>query len=483
MEEAGPSAGPGVMTPEQKDIAERLQTADRKEVVELLNKRVDKLLVPGAPTTWFTVFKEIDSDFSGMLTFDELKSGVRERLRITTAELPQKKLSSLWVSLDADNNGYVESSEFHKFMGQAEPPKDASRRRAALLEQKARTQRERLEAHAEHELHAEGFRSSESTQSIRDDLEARGIPPATDYEMKDFALSFGKWVKAYLPDAHQGIAWLKVFKEADNDASGLITFDEVRLVIRRTFKVKASEFSEDRIKVLWVALDYESSDAIEMVTFARFMKMQNIRTPATVPAPRKRSLDISSSPRLPYGEELRALLSPRKPSQRSPVKKLMPRQLDGSLLAAYDCPGPGKYSPTLTHTKERSTAWALGDRNSRRSAVEPTDRSPGPKYLLPDSLSFQSTSAKPTAPHFGFGTQSRDLSALPMTSSPGPGAYTPRLTTNGATSWLQTVAAGQLTEGTTPMRSTQMVYGTWSRKADRELERVRLQHSLIQPTF
>ena len=61
--------------------------------------------------------------------------------------------------------------------------------------------------------------------------------------------------------------------------------------------------------------------------------------------------------------------------------------------------------------------------------------------------------------------------------------HTPRLTTNGATSWLQTVAAGQLTEGTTPMRSTQMVYGTWSRKADRELERVRLQHSLIQPTF
>ena len=47
------------------------------------------------------------------------------------------------------------------------------------------------------------------------------------------AVLFTEWVTEYLPDRHANVAWLLVFKEIDDDASGLLTFDELRQVIRR----------------------------------------------------------------------------------------------------------------------------------------------------------------------------------------------------------------------------------------------------------
>jgi len=64
-----------------------------------------------------------------------------------------------------------------------------------------------------------------------------------------------------------------VFKEVDNDASGLITFDELRQVIRRKFKLGAAKVSEDQIKRIWCMLDVDNSDTIAQVEMARFMKM------------------------------------------------------------------------------------------------------------------------------------------------------------------------------------------------------------------
>ena len=170
------------------------------------------------------------------------------------------------------------------------------------------------------------------------------------------------------------------------------------------------------------------------------------------------------SPRLSmYGEELRPA-RPGKPSRRSPVVKLA--------SSDYNVPGPGAYSPSPVG-KERASAWVMGDRNARKSAVETASDSPGPVYQMRSSVDEQKLSNKVSSPRFGFGTQPRLGGGAEATISPGPGAYSPRVTKNAQPGTIQTVAAGQLTELTTPQGSVQISEGTWSRQINRSLATVR----------
>ena len=121
------------------------------------------------------------------------------------------------------------------------------------------------------ELEDEKFVSSVKTKEMREELAAKGVSASED-EKKHFATQFQKWAAEYMPDRHEKVRWVLIFKEVDNDASGLLTFDEVRLVIRQKFKVKKSEFSEEQIKVLWCLLDDDDSDHVAQVEFGRFLK-------------------------------------------------------------------------------------------------------------------------------------------------------------------------------------------------------------------
>ena len=204
-----------------------------KRLSSMFNERVDRIVPAGEATTWFKIFKDFDVDHSGLITFDEIESGVRERLRIKESELSQIHLKALWLAMDSDDNGYIESAEFHTFMGRKETQQGLLEKRQAMVRQKTMKQRELLEEHKKKEIEAEGFKSSVSTQEMRADLESRGVPLADEEEKVKMAVLFMEWVADYMPDRHGAIAWLLVFKEVDDDASGLLTFDELRMVIRR----------------------------------------------------------------------------------------------------------------------------------------------------------------------------------------------------------------------------------------------------------
>ena len=148
----------------------------------------------------------------------------------------------------------------------------------------------------------------------------------------------------------------------------------------------------------------------------------------------------------------------------------------------YNPPGPGAYKPVHVG-KQRSSAWVMGDRKARKSSVEATGDSPGPVYSLPSSTTdMQVNSAKVSSPRFGFGTQPRFGGRPDSTISPGPGAYSPRVSHHAAPSSIQTVAAGQLTELTTPRGSIQITEGTWSRVAERGLAEPRIGPSAVTYT-
>lgn len=62
--------------------------------------------------SWFLLFREMDEDGSGRISYAELKSMVRKSLRLSTRELPDLKLQSVWRALDEDASGFISTGEF-----------------------------------------------------------------------------------------------------------------------------------------------------------------------------------------------------------------------------------------------------------------------------------------------------------------------------------------------------------------------------------
>ena len=80
---------------------------------------------------WFTMFKHMDDDGSGRISFDELRRGVREQLHLSKAECPEARLRSLWKALDDDASGWISTGEFGRFMRRGEAEGQAARVMAA----------------------------------------------------------------------------------------------------------------------------------------------------------------------------------------------------------------------------------------------------------------------------------------------------------------------------------------------------------------
>jgi Ca2+-binding EF-hand superfamily protein len=254
---------------------ETIPTGEKlKAIANKFNEHIDRIVPPDQAGTWFKIFKDFDRDFSGMITFDELEDGVRNRLHMKAHELSDIRLKALWCAIDADDSGFVESSEFHTFMDREESLEGKEEKRQRLLREKSMKARKEYEEHKDKELHDEGLFSKVSTRAIRSELEAKGVALPSEEEQTEMAKRFQSWTMElpHLKERDPSIAWLIVFKEMDDDSSGLMTYDELRAVIRRTFKVGAKTFSEDQIKELWCVLDEDDSDHINLVEFGRFMK-------------------------------------------------------------------------------------------------------------------------------------------------------------------------------------------------------------------
>ena len=108
------------------------------------NRRMHKLFPGNA--AWYKLFKQMDDDGSGKITFTELLDMVRNELEFTAKEVSDSALKRVWAALDDDRSGYLTSGEFGAFMRKGE---------AALREltpqrswKEKRTEKNRLEAAA-----------------------------------------------------------------------------------------------------------------------------------------------------------------------------------------------------------------------------------------------------------------------------------------------------------------------------------------------
>ena len=246
---------------------------DQKRVSDLLNLKINAFTVESGTDAekWFGLFKAIDDDASGLITYEELETGVRGKLQVTEEELSLKELKGLWIALDEDDSGYIEQAEFHRFMDREEP-KTAVAKRQESMRQSSKQIRQQMEKEAATYKKDQGLVSSKTTNQMIEELTKKNKMP-DDLMKAELAVKFAMWVKEYLPDAHQAIAWLKVFKEVDNDETGIITYDEVRRVIRQKFKKGPSKVSEDTMMQIWVCADEDGSDTIMQAEFGRFVKL------------------------------------------------------------------------------------------------------------------------------------------------------------------------------------------------------------------
>ena len=89
-------------------------------VVALLNGRLRQLYVDPQKRSWFKLFRQVDVDGSGLISFDEFKRMVRSELRVSALELPESPLRAVWLALDTDGSGHVTAGEFGKFMRRGE---------------------------------------------------------------------------------------------------------------------------------------------------------------------------------------------------------------------------------------------------------------------------------------------------------------------------------------------------------------------------
>ena len=80
------------------------------------NRRMHKLLVG----SWYKLFKQMDDDGSGKITFDELLDMVRSELEFSPKDISDTALKRVWAALDNDRSGYLTSGEFGAFMRKGE---------------------------------------------------------------------------------------------------------------------------------------------------------------------------------------------------------------------------------------------------------------------------------------------------------------------------------------------------------------------------
>lgn len=111
-------------------LAEVFTAALCKEVIPIDRRTVAKgcMTLPETPS-WFKLFKEVDADGSGQITYGEFSHMARHRLGLSQARLPEDELQRVWLSLDSDCSGLVTSGEFGAFMRMGEGCPEARQRR------------------------------------------------------------------------------------------------------------------------------------------------------------------------------------------------------------------------------------------------------------------------------------------------------------------------------------------------------------------
>ena len=247
------------------------------------NRRMHKLFPGNA--AWYKLFKQMDDDGSGKITFTELLDMVRNELEFTAKEVSDSALKRVWAALDDDRSGYLTSGEFGAFMRKGE---------AALREltpqrswKEKRTEKNRLEAAAltltltltlaqaltlTLTLTLTRLEAAAVTAGLNKDKNAMGnINPAGEDRVLELSVRLLQRMGQIEPDPSKR-SWYRMFKHMDDDGSGRITYYELVDMVRNELRIHSDELPDSNLKSVWAALDNDGSGFITAGEFGNFMR-------------------------------------------------------------------------------------------------------------------------------------------------------------------------------------------------------------------
>ena len=208
---------------------------------------------------WFRLFRHMDGDHSGKITFDELEELCRGELRLDQKELKEDALRSLWRALDADRNGYITVGEFGKFM---RPGEEALRE-----EQPQSTWKERLLEQRQLEVEAQLAETHKEKRSMD------GVVAAGADDVRQFSTRFNQRMHQLFPVKETNPTWFRLFKHVDGDDAGKITYPQVAKLVRHVLRLPADAVPEANLRSLWRALDDDGSGYVTVGEFGKFMRL------------------------------------------------------------------------------------------------------------------------------------------------------------------------------------------------------------------
>jgi Ca2+-binding EF-hand superfamily protein len=188
--------------------AMEVEPASEEEVRQLGDLFAKQLhdLTPSGVSNVIKLFKQMDRDGSGHVTFAEFSSMARHALKVRARAVPDAKLWGLWRAIDDNGNGFICAGEFQRFMRgsyvsekQLEKQEDRMRQKVEQGEQARKEQARRYsmqvadaKARAADRMEAEAERLEAMLR--RAEKQARDLPPPplAAYEPKAIARRVGK---------------------------------------------------------------------------------------------------------------------------------------------------------------------------------------------------------------------------------------------------------------------------------------------------
>eukprot|EP00931_Biecheleriopsis_adriatica_P056149 TRINITY_DN33273_c0_g1_i1.p1 TRINITY_DN33273_c0_g1~~TRINITY_DN33273_c0_g1_i1.p1 ORF type:complete len:1400 (+),score=291.76 TRINITY_DN33273_c0_g1_i1:112-4200(+) len=188
-----------------------------KALIAYYQKKASKGEGGGGPS-WTRFLAELNSDGSGMVSFDELDEAVRHQMR---APVSRYELRVFWRRLDEDNCGQASTEEFARLMYK---------------------------------------------------IELAQWPDLTEKEMTEtvriLSAAAEKWHRA-------GGNWFKIFSHVDADGNGQLSYDELVQTVRGTLpclRLSPKELPERLVQGLWKALDYQGQILVPVHRFMVCMR-------------------------------------------------------------------------------------------------------------------------------------------------------------------------------------------------------------------
>ena len=207
------------------EAAASLEAASEESVMELSERFNAQLLLStergssGEATvrvTWYALFKDVDTNDSGKITYDEFLSAIRRKdcLNLSADALSDEQALALWKALDEDGNGHISHGEWGHFMKRGQPAAAESARQRLIAMRAAAKRKADAEADVHAGRHVTALLAAE--------------PAASEAELKEYSGLLNAALRRITADGEQGeqLVWFRLFKAVDYNGSGLIDYFE-----------------------------------------------------------------------------------------------------------------------------------------------------------------------------------------------------------------------------------------------------------------